>query len=249
MMTATSEEILRAAVDERSHRYSLATTLDGIRYSNEFHLKGRQHYQKALFVGVGHGLDAIAALVDERLDQAVGVDPFISDHGNDDRAYNRLLDLISRLGLEKRFIVNRMSIQEFCSGTDDSFDLITMNDTLHHIIETRESLRKSSLFPKAVELCRSLLPVAAGDGRLIISDVSRHGVRPILNRVGITKVSVDYSSKQNWRQWHAAISAAGWQLERIENYLPFRIGSWAKAVPSGLARYTICDRYCLVYSN
>ena len=101
----------------------------------------------------------------------------------------------------------------------------------------------------AVALFRRLRIATKKKGYLLISDTSRHGLRPVLRRIGAIKSEVDYTTKQSWRAWQAAAQTAGWSSYTISNYVPYVARAYHPLLSGRLGRYTICDRYFLVMTN
>lgn len=239
---------LEEAIRERARRRSLTGSLDGMRCANGYLFAGGPA-RNTLYVGIGHGLDALLALTDGEVEKAVGVDPFIAEHGNDEDDYETLKRLIAELGLSGRFLLYKEVIQDYQPPKGDTADLIVINDVLHHIFETAEPLRQSTLYPHAVALFGRLQEIASPDTRLVIGDVSRHGLRPLLGRLGLLHPWIDYSTKQNWREWDAAARQAGWERTGISNYTPYRARRLALLFQGPVARYTLCNKYFLTYRS
>ena len=202
-----------------------------------------------LYVGVGHGLDALLALQQGLTEKIVGVDPYISTDGNDDQDYQALVDEIDALQLTDRFQVHRSTIEEYIPGASDRFDCIICNDVLHHIFVTKQLLTRSSLMTPAEDLFRNMLSVANPGCTLVISDVERHGLRPMLSRWGLMGGNVNYRTKQSRGQWVEAATAGGWSRVSEINYVPWRLRG-QRAIWSGrLGRFTLCDKYHLYLAN
>lgn len=239
---------LEAAIHARMLRRSLTGSLEGMRYANGYAFVDSPA-NNTLYVGVGHGLDALLALADDHMKKAIGVDPFIAEHGNDEDDEATLARLIADLGLAGRFVLHKGVIQDYRPAKSDLPDLVVINDVLHHIFETRERLRRSALYPQAVELFQHLHEISAPGARLVIGDVSRHGLRQLLGRIGLHQAHIDWNTKQNWREWDAAVRRGGWRRLAATDYVPYRLRSLRSVVRGPLARYTVLTKYYLHYAR
>jgi len=197
-------------------------------------------------MGVGHGLDALLALYDGLVDSVVGVDPYIGEHGNDDEDYGNLLDVIAELDFANRFSVERKTGQEYLASSDENFDVIVFNDVLHHIFCTEERLTHSAELQDAAALFKSLRLVGA---RLVVGEPGRHGLRQYLAKRRFVKTTVNYSTKQSWRQWDAAARAGGWVRMGLQNYVPYALRRQASFLGGAIGRATVCDKYFLYYGK
>ena len=198
-------------------------------------------------MGVGHGHDALVALLDGLTRSAVGVDPYIDSHGNDGEDFARLMELRKHCGLASAFHIERESIESFLVKNVEAFDHIICNDVLHHIFESEILLSRSPLFPSATSLFERLWDIAKPDAELLISDVGRHGARPWLRRCGMMSGNVDYGTKQPWKESNFAATHAGWQLEMVRNYIPFPLRNFGGPLTGAIGRFTLCERYILKY--
>ena len=85
------------AVISRGKRRGLTGDVVRLRYANDcFYNSVEQPSESVLYVGVGHGLDALLTLNDGLVNNITGVDPFIGEHGNDDEDYESLLNWLFR---------------------------------------------------------------------------------------------------------------------------------------------------------
>lgn len=240
---------LAAAVAARARRRGLRVDLDRLRYANA-HVYGAAagpRPERSLYVGVGHGHDALLALLDGLTGAVVGVDPYVGRDGNDDADHRALVDLCRALDLGSRFVVERATIEDYLASASASgrFDLIVCNDVLHHVFTTAAPLSASPLFGAATELFRRFAAAARPGARLALSEVQRHGLRPLVHRLGLAGGAVDYRTKQPWREWCRAAEAAGWRRVDLVNYVPFALRGTAAMWRGGLGRVTLCDRYFL----
>ena len=249
-MTGAPVTVLDEAIARRAERRGLTADLQAMRYANGYGV-GRSDTppRRALYVGVGHGLDALLALADGVAEKVTGVDPFIATHGNDDDDYETLVELIADLGLASRFDLHRSTIEDYRPARGKQADLVIINDVLHHIFETKEVLSRSSMFKDAVALLERLKEISAPNARLVIGDVSRHGIRPLLGRWGLLHHWIDYRTKQNWREWDAAAQTAGWKNGSIRNYTPYGQRHVSAFFAGPLARYTVCNKYYIAYEK
>ncbi|MGF1610071.1 MAG: class I SAM-dependent methyltransferase [Kiloniellales bacterium] len=240
---------LEAVIETRSRRRGLSADLARLRYANRYVYPeadtGRP--RRVLYVGVGHGLDALLALIDGLVERVVGVDPYLATHGNDDEDYRALTDLLEEFGLNARFTVHRGLIQDYRCDGEEAPDRIVINDVLHHIFETAEPLRECAMFPDAVALFGRLRALSAPDARLVLGDVSRHGLRPLAGRLGLFHRAVDYTTKQDWCEWDAAVLEGGWRRLGLVDYVPYALAPWRTALRGWPARYSLCEKYFLTY--
>lgn len=197
---------------------------------------------QALYVGVGHGHDALLALAEDRFAHIVGADPF-KGGGNDDGDYQELLGLIREHGLEPRFEIAVGTVDDYLARSEATFDVILCPDVLHHIFVTFEPLRRTPHFAACAELFGRLAGRANPGARLIITDVHRHGLRPWLTNLGMLKGNIDYRSKQPWTAWVAAAEQAGWRLLQRRFYVPYALRNGRNVIENPIGGYTVCNRY------
>jgi len=158
------------------------------------------------------------------------------------------MELIDQYDLGDRFRVEKRTIADYLSHSNDKFDLVVCNDVLHHIFWTKELLSQSNFFSEAVNLFNHLTESCCQNGMLVVAEPERHGLRQMLTRLGVLKGSVNYKTKQPRGEWVKAAIKGGWSLHREINYIPwkFRKHSWFW---SGLVgRYTLCDKYFLYFN-
>lgn len=241
---------LASLIHERARKRGLSVSFEKMQYAGNVFLESlpQDRFKNALFIGVGHGHDALLSLANGNIERVVGVDPYIESDGNGDEDYRDLIEAIRDYGLGERFAVHKATIEEFLDYNNESFDLIVIADVLHHIFVTRDRLVKSSLFDDARSLFRSLKEAAPG-GYLAISDVQRYGLRPWATRLGILKGNVNYATKQSHWQWDRAIVEAGWARIGMKNYIPYRLRNLSPLLGGNLGRWTICSKYFLYYKN
>lgn len=246
-----SLSVLRQALESRSGRRDLHLDLERLRYSTDrfFEAAGISHNAHILYVGVGHGHDALMALILGKTGSVVGVDPYIESDGNGPEDHEALLETISLLDLTERFSVYRGTVQEYLKQAENPFDAVVCADVLHHIFVTRLPLLESDEGPRAVALFRRLSEITSPRGILLVSDTSRHGLRPWLHRVGLLSGPVDYVTKQSWTSWSGAAEEAGWCRKSLTNYVPWAVRRWGRLLDGRLGRYTLCDRYFLLFDS
>ncbi len=243
----TLQNALNEAIQTRAKHRGLKVDIDRMRYFNArlYDVGAGDIARQTLYVGVGHGHDALLAIVDHQTERVIGVDPFISGHGNDDEDLRLLGEVVDDLNLADHFAIRRMFIQEYLDEPHDKVDRIVCNDVLHHIFETDERLANSAMFTDAVELFGRFRDAAADDGILIIADVGRHGLRQYVH--GVSRPLGNYTRKQQWREWDTALREAGWQRNSVRNYVPYGLRAYENLLCGWLGRATICDKYFLTY--
>ena len=220
-------DLLKASIADRLIRHkSLTVSFEKMIYANNA-IFGGANFESALFVGVGHGHDALIQLLLNRIQIIDGVDPFYADDGNDDSDYTELLTLVEDLQLKERFTVFKDEIQSFLEKPTRNYDLIVLPDVLHHIFVTKKKLDRTVQFTQCVDLFKQLASVSRENGTLIISDAPRTGLRCVMVNCGVIKSSVDYSTKQDSEQWVRAATLAGWKFEYRKNYVPYALRSIA----------------------
>lgn len=239
--------LLGERIHERAQRRGLTVSLAKLLYASDLYF---EHFPRpisnVLYVGVGHGHDAMLNLLTGRFQRLVGVDPFIEAHGNGDYDYQVLLQDINRLDLKHQFVVVRRTIQDFVVDCSEEFDLVVMIDVLHHMFCTPLRLRESDMYVHSVELCSLLRSVCKQ--YLLITDVERYGVRPFLAKRKIMKSRIDYTTKQPWKEWDLAIQTAGFRLTKKRHYVPHAL-RWIPSflVSGNLTWRMLFDRYILIY--
>lgn len=242
-------DLLAGFVSERADRRGLHVDVGRLRYANRWLFQGVPHGGTALFVGVGHGHDALLALLDGYCGKVVGVDPYIETDGNGGADFLDLLKLADMMGLTDRLEIHRETIQDFLAReTGRPFDLIICADVLHHIFVISEPLSRSEEGPQASALFESLVRVCRKGAHLVISETSRHGLRPFLVGRGLLSGTVDYTTKQGWREWARVVQAAGWHLLHLDDYIPWAFRKWGWLFANIFGRYTLSDRYRLAFA-
>ena len=245
--------LLEQAMKRRAAHKGLKVNFERMRHFNSllFDDGAGQQGGQTLYVGVGHGHDALLAIVDGQTESVIGVDPFIAGHGNDDEDLERLGEIIGDMDFREIFAVKRMFIEQYLTEATEKVDRIVCSDVLHHIFETSERLTKSNFFSGAVELFKSFYDTVTDDGVLLVADVSRHGFRQYVHGVarplGFARFHGNYTRKQQWREWDAAILAAGWHRQAVHNYIPFALKDHPGLLDGWLGRATLCDKYILAY--
>lgn len=245
-----NEEVLIKSIEQRSEKRGLASSIEKMRYALKlFFLPIRRNkFSKVLFVGVGHGHDALLALLENKTDVVVGVDPFIAEDGNDDEDYDELVALINELNLTNRFFLHKETIQSFLEKTSEVYDLIIITDVLHHIFVTCEPLSQSQCFHVAKALFGQLrMAAAAPNSVLAISEAYRFGLRPWLSRKGLIEGHVDYHTKQSPSQWEYAATAGGWKYIETRVYVPFALRKLSWLLRRSALRWVFATRYCSYY--
>ncbi len=250
MTDAKSAAFIENSIEKRATRRGLHVNIKRLRYANQRLFDGvPKKGGRALYVGIGHGHDALLALTDHLVGAIVGVDPYVGEHGNDENDYDELRATIANLGLNDRFNVIQSTIQDYLPKKAEKFDCIIFNDVLHHIYVTSKSLRRDDCFAQAVQLFQHLSSVTVDDGSLVIADVERHGLRPVFTKIGLLKGDVDYSTKQAREEWAAAAVEGGWRQIGTANYIPWRFRRQRALWSGTVGRWTLCDKYFLWFEN
>ena len=250
-MNAHLPRDIETIVATRMKRRDSTADMQRLRYVNEClyrPLLGRR-VDSALYVGVGHGLDVILALLNGFTKRVVGVDPYIADHGNDQMDYKKLMELIRQNELGDRFQIKKMTIEEYLPTSNTKFDLIVCNDVLHHIFWTSELLNRSEFFSDAVNLFRNLANSCCGEGMMVIAEPERHGLRQMLTGLGVLKGSVNYRTKQPRNEWANAAVTGGWSLIWETNYIPWKFRGSRWLWSGFIGRFTLCDKYFLYFGR
>ena len=243
-------EKLSTHIIERSKNRGLHVDVNKLRYSLDWQLSSLPSHigKSVLFVGVGHGHDALIGLLQGKFKHVVGVDPYIETDGNGEEDFLALQSILSELNLKSNFSIYPSKIQDFLVDKEKSFDLIVCNDVLHHIFVDKARLSDSKYFEKAVELFRQLRSVISNDGIMIVKEAQRFGLRPFLYRSGLLQGEVDYSTKQSWPEWANAATQGGWHMDSLNNYVPYAFRNFSRLFGGFIGRYTICDLYQLNFS-
>ena len=250
-MENITNDILYTAIEARAKRRRLHVDLNRLTYANDslYSLLSLPQSARILIVGIGHGHDALVALKNMPSITIVGVDPYHAADGNDDQDYRVLQGLIDKLRISSRLYLVQSTIEAYLASHPSPFDAIICPDVLHHIFVTRRQLKRSGSFVPATDLFKRLRDVSRTSAQLLISDTSRHGLRPWSHRAGLLKGNVDYATKQSWRQWATAATAAGWSMRALSNYVPYDLRRYRSFIDGSLGRYTVCDRYFVVFDN
>jgi len=240
---------LEDAVLNRMQLRGLTGSIKKLKYMNNKMLGASQFASaKVLFIGVGHGLDVLLAINDGQIGYATGVDPYNAEDGNDDHDYKVLSEQVRSHKLDERFQIFKTTIQEYLHHQDETYDLIVLNDVLHHMYVTDQTLKETVLFQDCKNLFHKLREVSKPQTILLVADVSRYGLRQALIRHKLLKSTVNYNTKQNWRQWDSAIRGSGWHRTSVTCYVPYALRGVTWLLSGQLGRYTACDKYFLRYS-
>lgn len=251
MSEAVSTSEIEAVIRRRTARRNAHANLERMRYANDcmFERIPPAARTQALYVGVGHGLDALLALLDGHLESVVGVDPYFADDGNDDEDLFHLQETIRTLDLQDRFTVVRSRIQDYLRDSAERFTCVVFSDVLHHIYVTRKPLRDDHFFPEAAKLFGDIHAITGEGSALVIRESTRYGVRPTLTRLGILTNDVDYTTKQLRREWIAAATEGGWGFSAGANYVPWKFRNQAGFWSGTLGSLTLCDKYLLWFDH
>jgi hypothetical protein len=249
---ARDEELsrFRQVVLERAARRGLSVNPDRIAYLQGYvspYLE--KHGERVLYVGVGHGHDALYALLTGLIKKAVGVDPYPGGQGNDHEDYQALKGLIESYGLEDRFEVHPCVIQEYLSADVGSFTAVMAFDVLHHIFVTTDRLSRSPLYPEVVSLCRGLAETTDDGGLFLVQEAEPRGLRQFMKNRGFLSGTVNYATKQSFSEWRKAISAAGFVFRERQVYVPWALRRWRRILNNRAGLYTVSDRSISVYQK
>lgn len=243
MKKTEQQDIFEQAIAERSSRRGLCLDLARLDYQLGY---GERFFlecgERVLFVGVGHGFDALRALQSGRVSVAVGVDPYFGDHGNDEGDLDTLVKLAGRMGLAERLSVHRMAVQEYLRDNREPFTGMVVFDVLHHIFEDSRNLRSTSRWRELVDFMRLLHAGLAPGGGVLIQETEPVGLRQLATRMGWLKGTVDYSTKQSWRVWAGAASKAGFEVKKRTTYVPFALRRLRPLFCGLPGLYTVSDR-------
>jgi len=241
---------LERLIEERSRRRGLHTDLARLRYTNNYIYSGIGHQRngRVLYVGIGHGHDAVLALLDGLVGNIVGVDPFRAKDGSLRPEYEELISLVKRCGLDSRFSIERIGIDEYTKTCKERFDAIICSDVLHHIFVSRKLLEKSEEFDKTITFFSRLATITCKGGRIAISEIDRRGLRPLLAKLFIAlgirnKSSLKYGTKQTRSQWVRAAERGEWSILYHKNYIPWKLRKQRWLWSGMFGRLTLCDRY------
>lgn len=243
--------ILEESVNKRSKKKKSNTiNIDNLKKAvDDIYKQVPFKMKNALYIGVGHGHDSILALLEERVERIVGVDPYIDSHGNDDEDYEELLSLINDYGFNDRFLLYRTTIEKFLKVHDKSqFDLIIASDVLHHIYCTSTPLTKSEYYLEAVQLFSNLIRVSKPGCYFVVSEIRKTGIVPLFKKYGVLKKgAANHDTKQNMTEWNKAIILANWKLESVSYHVPYQLRKLKKVVDNKVFGSMICGRYYLYY--
>lgn len=233
----------------RSKGRKLHIDLKRMRYANQMLMESipQCNRRRVLYVGIGHGHDALLNLLEGNVQRIVGVDPYLGNGGKGEKDYKELLGLIEHYGLQERIDIVRTTIQEFLKTNETLYDLVVMNDVLHHMFVTKLPLSRSELFESTVEFFKSLEGRVSDSGVMVISDVQRTGIRPWLSRVRVLRGNVNYSTKQNWYEWRRAADETSWVFTLCKKYLPWALRKYGVLCFGSLGLYTVSARYYLYF--
>jgi SAM-dependent methyltransferase len=115
--------------------------------------------------------------------------------------------------------------------TSESIDVLVSSQALHHFFVSKRDLRKLSsegmneMAHKMREWHRVLKP----GGKLVIRDTSRYNLPRVLAKLGIPKSArrIDFKTKQEAQTWGVMLSKAGFHIDDIAYYVPYRLRAFA----------------------
>ena len=217
-------DVFKTIINERALRRNLSITFTKMKYAlNEFlDINTPSLAKRALFIGVGQGHNAILAMLEGRIENIDGVDPYVGSDGNDDYDYYELKKLISLYKLDDNFFIHKESIEEFLLKNKNKYDLIVIEDVLHHIFVTCELLSKSILYESSKKLFWDLWEASSKGCILAIAESPRNGLRPFLVKNRLLRESVDYSTKQPSIEW-CKVANKKWSFISYKNYIPYSL--------------------------
>lgn len=241
---------IEQTIEMRAKRRGLYISVEKFRYANNYIYPVKDTIEKALYVGIGHGQDAIIALLDNKVKKIIGVDPYISEDGNDDIDYKELNELILQCNLSERIEIHRTTVQDYMrSDANNKFDLIIFNDVLHHIFWTEKLLDQSEYYNGAVELFSMISSLLNDDGMVVVADVVRTGIRPLMVTLGLINTAVVYKAKQPSSQWSKAASSS-FRLLKRRAYIPYMFRKIRTIIPGTIAIVSgLSDKYFLYFQK
>jgi len=238
---------LEDAIIRRAKRRNLTVDLEKMAYVDQWiYSHTKRTCKNVLYVGVGHGHDALYALLRGNVEKVIGVDPYIESDGSDKQDYNELKELIDKYDLHDRFELYKTTIQDYLAHTEEMFDHVFLIDVLHHIFATKSRLRQSRYFAEAVALFKSIWEHTNYGGRLIAVEVERYGLRQLLVRMGFIKSFIDYSTKQPWYEWTAALSKANFSYAEKSTYIPWALRRLKRLFNNSVGLYTLSDKSIII---
>lgn len=250
-MNSLTDSPLRKAIKKRSIGRKLNITYESLEYCLAYlQDKPLSKISKlsALFIGVGQGHEALLALKNDLFYVVTGLDPFIEEDGNGEQDYHDLLDLIEAENLFDRFKVFKMDFDAFYDSfkeTMQSYDVIIMNDVLHHIFCTEDKIQESNLHRACVDFFLRLSKFCHNDTKIIISDVEKTGMRPFLCKLEVVKSHINYNTKQNYKNWLSCALKAGYRLDACKVYVPYKLRRYSFLLDNFFGLKTLCNKYYL----
>lgn len=192
--------------------------------------------KKLLDIGCGSGKFLILSNILEKLDKCVGLDP-----AEGEGSKKGILEIFSRtvndLGVENIQIVKE---DIFDYSPNQKFDVISLNFSLHHIIETSKNLTKDkTAMRKSAELFRKLYRLLEEDGTLFIKEVSKYNLSKYLKLYG----KIFNIDNINWQTKHHPYEYI--KFLRIARFKEIRV---IYAIPYLLSKFGL-DKLRFLFSN
>jgi spermidine synthase len=242
-------EILERFVAQRARERNLSITFDKLAYVQSHIISElSSHGERVLYVGVGHGHDAVYCLLKGAVKKAVGVDPYLTNPGNPQDRIN-LNQLLEQTGLQDRFQVVVGTIEKYIEHSEQSFSAIVMFDVLHHIFEVRGRLSHCGRAGQAAQLAQRLSDHLEPGGVIIVQETEPWGLRQAITRMGLLSSQVVYKTKQHWRQWADMLTGPGLRLKAKMVYLPWRLRGLRGFLNNSLGLYTASDRLIMIFEK
>ena len=166
-----------------------------------------------------------------------------------------LKDKITDAGVEDRIAIVQGDAF-LLPFSHQSFDVLFLSQTLHHLVETDRDLRRepeeSPLLREALELFRSFRDILAPDGSIVIRETTRYNLIRVLSRSGVARRPyrrVHFHLKQQPGGWSRLLELAGFTDIQTRLSLPFRLRSISRLPGHGIVNSLTSTSYVITASN
>ncbi len=190
---------------------------------NEEDIKGKH----ILDIGAGCGETSGSLILEFGALRATAVDSY-EGHGSEISTHERINGLQKLLG--SKLSVIHHDIMSFSAR--DKYGFVFAISSLHHIAETKETMRKElELEQKVVELFKRIGSWLEDDGKFVIFELARRNWSPIPTYRKRFKTVVDLSTKQDPWAWISALRKAGFRKAQLRYPAPvildrFKFAHW-----------------------
>ncbi|MEW6556087.1 MAG: class I SAM-dependent methyltransferase [Elusimicrobiota bacterium] len=207
--------------------------------------------KNVLDIGCGAGLYSIYLALIKNASKIVAVDEYLG-HGNVASNKELFLDVVNNYGLKEKISIVQGDIFNL-TFQDNSFDVVMLNDVMHHLYITNEDISELTQIPDSVfNLIKKYGLWLKPNGIVIIHEVKRRNILEILPRY-FNRANIDFTTKQNPDGWTNLFEHAGFCLQDVKYYVSYKLKLYTpflyKLLSAGFLSYFLRGRYRLIFGK